>query len=505
MDAVAGGKDAQRVSAGDPLADTRTGQLAQLDELVGEPSPSRARRDSIRRRLLALADVLALTAAYAGVWIIAPPDGELSERLVLAVALPFWVVFNKLLGLYDRDAHLVHKSTLDELPKLALSSALGTAVLFFCAPPFTGLKIGRPQTLVFAALALLAFSLGRAAVRHVLVRRYPAERCLIVGSGFVADTIARKLRVHPEYGVELVGFVDAPGEAWATDNGGSPSELTDRLGGLERFEQVCGAFAVDRVVIAFSSISHERLIEVIRASKRLGLEISVVPRLFEVIGHQVEVDQLEGMTLLGLRGFGRTRSSLALKRAIDIAGSGTGLLLLLPLMLCIAVAIKLGSRGPALFVQSRVGRGNREFSMYKFRTMVDGAHYMKPALVHLNETDGPMFKIAEDPRITPVGRFLRKTSLDELPQLFNVLRGNMSLVGPRPLVPSEDVHVIGHHRERLDLTPGLTGPWQVLGRTAIPFNEMTKLDYLYVAEWSLWNDVKLLLRTAPTVLQRRGQ
>jgi lipopolysaccharide/colanic/teichoic acid biosynthesis glycosyltransferase len=143
--------------------------------------------------------------------------------------------------------------------------------------------------------------------------------------------------------------------------------------------------------------------------------------------------------------------------------------------------------------------------MYKFRTMVDGAHYMKPALVHLNETDGPMFKIAEDPRITPVGRFLRKTSLDELPQLFNVLRGDMSLVGPRPLVPSEDVHVIGHHRERLDLTPGLTGPWQVLGRTAIPFNEMTKLDYLYVAEWSLWNDVKLLLRTAPTVFQRRGQ
>jgi lipopolysaccharide/colanic/teichoic acid biosynthesis glycosyltransferase len=142
--------------------------------------------------------------------------------------------------------------------------------------------------------------------------------------------------------------------------------------------------------------------------------------------------------------------------------------------------------------------------MFKFRTMVDGAHYLKPALAHLNESDGPMFKIADDPRITPVGRFLRRTSLDELPQLINVLRGDMSLVGPRPLVPSEDVHVIGHHRERLDLTPGLTGPWQVLGRTAIPFNEMIKLDYLYVAEWSLWNDVKLLLRTLPVVIQQRG-
>jgi lipopolysaccharide/colanic/teichoic acid biosynthesis glycosyltransferase len=151
-----------------------------------------------------------------------------------------------------------------------------------------------------------------------------------------------------------------------------------------------------------------------------------------------------------------------------------------------------------------VGRENREFSIFKFRTMIDGASDMKPDLAHLNEMDGPMFKIADDPRVTPLGRWLRKTSIDELPQLLNVLVGDMSLVGPRPLVPSEDVHVIGRHRERLDLTPGLTGPWQVLGRTAIPFQEMTKLDYLYVAEWSLWNDVKLLLRTAPAVFQGRG-
>jgi lipopolysaccharide/colanic/teichoic acid biosynthesis glycosyltransferase len=137
--------------------------------------------------------------------------------------------------------------------------------------------------------------------------------------------------------------------------------------------------------------------------------------------------------------------------------------------------------------------------------MLDGAERLKPDLEHLNEAEGPMFKIADDPRVTPIGRFLRRTSLDELPQLINVLRGDMSLVGPRPLIPSEDVHVIGYHRERLDLTPGLTGPWQVLGRTAIPFQEMIKLDYLYVAEWSLWNDIKLLLRTAATVVQGSGQ
>jgi lipopolysaccharide/colanic/teichoic acid biosynthesis glycosyltransferase len=158
-----------------------------------------------------------------------------------------------------------------------------------------------------------------------------------------------------------------------------------------------------------------------------------------------------------------------------------------------------------LFRQERVGRGNRQFRMLKFRTMVRDAEELRPDLEHLNEmTGGAMFKIADDPRITRVGGLLRRASLDELPQLWNVLRGEMSLVGPRPLIPSENAHVIGRHRARLDLTPGLTGPWQVMGRNAIPFSEMVKLDYLYVAEWSLWNDLKLIVRTLPVVIGRRG-
>jgi exopolysaccharide biosynthesis polyprenyl glycosylphosphotransferase len=475
------------------------------------PHMASARRDSVRRRLLAVADAAALILAYASVWLIVPPDGvELTERLVLAGALPFWVLLNKLLGLYDRDAHLVHKSTLDELPKLALSAALGTTLIFLLSPPITGFELGRTQTFVYALTAFLWISAFRGGLRNLLTHRSPPERCLIVGSGAVAGMVARKLAVHPEYGVKLVGFVDVP--AADTDHGtanGNGEWVHDNpyaslVGNLDCFEDLCREYMVDRVVIAFSSISHDGLIDVIRASKQLGIKISVVPRLFEVIGHQVEVDQLEGMTLLGLRGFGRTRSSLALKRAIDLGGSAAGLIVLSPLLVLVAIAVKITSRGPVFFVQRRVGRENREFSIYKFRTMVDGASDMKPDLAHLNEMDGPMFKIADDPRVTPLGRFLRKTSVDELPQLLNVLVGDMSLVGPRPLVPSEDVHVIGRHRERLALTPGLTGPWQVLGRTAIPFQEMTKLDYLYVAEWSLWNDVKLLLRTAPAVFQGRG-
>jgi exopolysaccharide biosynthesis polyprenyl glycosylphosphotransferase len=230
----------------------------------------------------------------------------------------------------------------------------------------------------------------------------------------------------------------------------------------------------------------------------------VVPRLHEVIGRRVEIDEVEGMTMLGMRTIGRSRTSLRLKRGIDIAGAGLGLLLIAPLMAAIAIAVKLTSRGPVLYRQERTGRGDRPFRMLKFRTMVEGADSLKTALLHLNEADGVMFKIADDPRITRFGRLLRRTSLDELPQLWNVLRGEMSLVGPRPLVPNEDDHCIGWHRTRLELTPGLTGPWQVAGRSKVPFEEMVKMDYLYVAEWSLWNDIRLLLRTLPVVVFAKG-
>jgi len=274
---------------------------------------------------------------------------------------------------------------------------------------------------------------------------------------------------------------------------------------MSDFERVCREADVERVIVAFSSAEHERLLDVIRISKRLRVKISVVPRLFEVIGSGVEIDQVEGMTLLGIRGLTRTTSTLALKRAMDIAGAAAGLILLAPLFAVVALAIKLTSPGPALFRQRRVGRANGVFHMWKFRTMVQGAHRMQDELAHLNEMEGgAMFKITDDPRITPVGRILRRASIDELPQLWNVLRGEMSLVGPRPLVPAENDHVIGWHRTRLDLTPGLTGPWQVMGRNAIPFQEMVKLDYLYVTDWSLWSDIKLLLRTLPVVVGRRG-
>jgi lipopolysaccharide/colanic/teichoic acid biosynthesis glycosyltransferase len=173
-------------------------------------------------------------------------------------------------------------------------------------------------------------------------------------------------------------------------------------------------------------------------------------------------------------------------------------------MILIATAIKLDGRGPILFRQSRVGRDGERFSIFKFRTMVPDADAMKDSLRDRNEAQDGLFKIADDPRVTRVGRFLRKSALDELPQLLNILRGEMSLVGPRPLVVDEDRRVEGWHRRRLELTPGLTGHWQILGPMRVPLGEMVAIDYLYVANWSLWTDIKILLRTVPHVLARGG-
>ena len=419
------------------------------------------------------------------------------HHLLLLIALPLWVVLNKALRLYDRDTNLIHKSTLNEFPAILQSIALGTAVIFLAGPPVLGVSMSRPQAILFWLAASAITPALRFGARTFVRTQVAAERCLIVGSGTVAQLVADKITSHPEYGATIVGYLDVTTVANDTD--------LPLLGDVEDFEGICRAYDVERVVIAFSSLSHEHLLDVIRRSKRLRLKITIVPRLFEVIGHGVEIDQIEGMTLLGLRGLTRTKSTLMMKRGIDIAGAGLGLIVLSPVLIGIAIAIKLMSPGPVFFAQRRVGRRNQEFTMYKFRTMVVGADDLKAELEHLNDLRGtPMFKIADDPRITPIGRFLRRSSLDEIPQLWNVLRGEMSLVGPRPLIPAENDHVVGWHRARLDLTPGLTGPWQVMGRSAIPFAEMVKLDYLYVADWSLWNDIKLLMRTLPVVALRRG-
>jgi exopolysaccharide biosynthesis polyprenyl glycosylphosphotransferase len=239
--------------------------------------------------------------------------------------------------------------------------------------------------------------------------------------------------------------------------------------------------------------------------KALGVKVSVVPRLLEVLGSSSTVDEIDGIWLLGVRQFGLQRSSEALKRVVDIAIAGTVLIALGPLFLILTLAVKLDSRGPVFFQQPRIGKRGATFGMLKFRSMVPDAEAQKAALMVHNEAEGGLFKIESDPRITRVGKLLRTTSLDELPQILNVLRGDMSLVGPRPLVPDEDALIEGWQRRRLAVKPGMTGLWQIFGSSRIPMHEMVKIDYIYGANWSLWLDLQIMLRTIPYVLSRRGQ
>jgi exopolysaccharide biosynthesis polyprenyl glycosylphosphotransferase len=314
---------------------------------------------------------------------------------------------------------------------------------------------------------------------------------VFIGDAASYDRLKTKLEDH---NVDLVGRMSMQRIA----RRGARSASTEDLREIFQFT------GADRVIIEPQSLPAEDMLDFVRSAKSSGVAVSLLPRVFDVVGSSVVFDELSGMTLLGVPRFGLSPAGRRLKRGLDLAGSLLGLLAVSPLLLLIAAAIKLDSRGPVLFRQTRVGRDGRHFRICKFRTMCVDAEAQKQALRERNEAGDGLFKIADDPRVTRVGRFLRKTSLDELPQLFNVVGGGMSLVGPRPLVLDEDEQITGWDRSRLDLTPGMTGHWQIACSARVPLHEMVKIDYLYVAGWSLWTDLKILLRTVPYMLRRRG-
>jgi exopolysaccharide biosynthesis polyprenyl glycosylphosphotransferase len=452
------------------------------------------RRDTLYRRALATADVFAGAAALS---LAVSLRGDGGLKIAAIVFLPVLVFVVKATGLYDRDEHLLRKTTLDEAPKV-----FGVATL--CA-----LLVSLAEDLVvgggFSGVALLAFWLflfvflltGRVAARRLARSSAVEERCLIVGDGEGTAWARRKLETSPAVKAQLVGCVPLSGSH-------ERDRRLESLGELDSLGLLVEEHAISRVIIAPGHIESNETLDVIRYVKALGVKVSVLPRLFEVVGSSVEFDDVDGMMLLGVRRYGLTASSQVLKRGMDIAGAAALLALLAPLLAIIAVLVRATSPGPALFRQRRMGRHDRPFEMLKFRTMFDGADERKDDLRADNEASGGLFKIVDDPRVTSVGRVLRRSSLDELPQLINVLRGEMSLVGPRPLVVDEDRQVEGWQRHRLLLTPGMTGMWQVFGSSRIPLEEMVKIDYLYGANWSLWSDVKILLRTVPYVVGRRG-
>jgi exopolysaccharide biosynthesis polyprenyl glycosylphosphotransferase len=453
------------------------------------------RRDAVFRRLLVVADVFAIVTAFV-------LTVELSRRSLALTwagiaAVPILVVCAKLTGLYDRDETLLRKTTLDEAPKLFQLATLCALVAWLTGGLIVRGVLDRHEAMfLWLALAGLLI-LARAGARQLALRVSPVERCLFIGDEVSAETIRSKLTGHGGVNAKVVAHLDLDKvEPWSTDSFSEPR--------LAEIRDLAQTLDVHRAIIAPRSVDAGEMLNLVRTLKAVGVRVSVLPRLLEVVGSSVEFDDLHGVTVMGVRRFDLTRSSAAFKRAFDLFGASLGLLAISPLLVLFAIAIKLDSRGPVFFRQLRVGRHGQRFYMMKFRTMVPDAEALKDSLRHRNEAKEGLFKIAEDPRVTRVGRLLRKSALDELPQLLNVFRGEMSLVGPRPLVIEEDQRVEGWHRRRLELMPGMTGPWQILGPARVPLREMVAIDYLYVANWSLWTDVKILLRTVPHVLGRRG-
>jgi exopolysaccharide biosynthesis polyprenyl glycosylphosphotransferase len=468
------------------------------------------RRGWLVRRALVIADLVGLSIAFiaASAIFADPATGHTVkpqvEMLVFLLTLPAWVVVAKLYGLYDLDEERTDHSTTDDLVPVLHLVTVGSWLFFAVTSVTRTADAGLPRLFVFWLFAIIVITAGRAIAR-TLARRTMSyvQNTIIVGAGDVGQLVAKKLRHHPEYGLNLVGFVDdEPKER--------PLSLNDLalLGGPERLPQLVRILDVERVIVAFSNDSHEEMLDLIRSLKDLDIQIDLVPRFFEVIGTNIGIHTAEGLPLIGLPPLRLSNSSVILKRAMDLSLAIVGLVLLAPLFAAVAIWIKLDSKGPIFFRQLRVGRGDQTFEVLKFRTMAADAEERKHEFASLNkhacdEGDPRMFKIPNDPRITRAGGWLRRFSMDELPQLVNVVKGDMSLVGPRPLILEEDQHVLDWRRNRLNLKPGITGLWQVLGRDDIPFEEMVRLDYVYVTTWSLLNDLKLILRTLPAVFRTR--
>jgi exopolysaccharide biosynthesis polyprenyl glycosylphosphotransferase len=465
-------------------------------------------RGRVLRRLLLGADVIALCVAFL-VSEFAFGSLRPADVPVLLLTIPLWVLMAYGHRLYHLDSHRADYSAADEIGPILQMATLWSwgALIAFSAIRPEHLPIERIALFwVLTVVALVAFrSVARAYARTQV---WYLQNALVIGSRAQSAAIVRKVLRHPEWGINVVACIAPRGSGRLPGTATRVFDLVPLLPGDTDAASLIGQLDIDRVMLAPSLGDSRGRGDLVCELSELGVHVDLIPSWSDAVGARLQLHEMEGMPLLTLPRPSLGRSSLRLKRALDLALGIAALILLAPLLLVSALAIKLDSPGPVLFRQRRIGKGDRPFEVFKFRSMRVDADAHKDAVAELNfhggKNENGMFKIREDPRVTRVGRILRRYSLDELPQLFNILRGEMSLVGPRPLIENEDRQIEGRLRRRLDLTPGLTGLWQAHGRSEIPFEEMVNLDYLYVTNWSLWGDVKLLMRTCSAVVRGRG-
>jgi len=361
----------------------------------------------------------------------------------------------------------------------------------------SGVKIVSRLVVAYAGfLNLLSFATWRLWKRTIIHRRAEqgigTRNVLIVGAGRIGQALAEHFENHKVLGYEFKGFLDA-----------NHSTHPRLLGKIEDLSRVAKAEFADEVFITIPS-ERELVKDVAMVARRNRLTVKVVPDLYDGLGWDAPITHVDHFPVMELYREPIPAFGLLLKRALDVVGSGLGLMLLSPVLSLLCIAIRLESRGPALYRSERVGKKGRKFICYKFRTMIQNADAIKDSLRHLNEREGPTFKIAKDPRITRIGKILRKYSLDELPQLWNVLKGDMSLVGPRPHPLDDYLQYSLDHLRRLDVKPGITGLWQVKAREHPSFETNMQFDVEYIENWSLWSDLRILLMTLPVLLKGSG-
>jgi exopolysaccharide biosynthesis polyprenyl glycosylphosphotransferase len=484
-----------------------------LEILERRRSSSFKRRGRLVRAGLLIADLVGLTLAFVitelTIGDVGPNDtvSISTETLLFVVSLPLWAVVAKLYRLYDHDDERTDHTTLEDLVGVFHLVTVGTWLvvgggwLLGLADP----KIGKLLTFWILAIALVT---GCRGVARAVCRRHLAflQNTVIVGAGDIGQLVARKFLQHEEYGINLVGFVDANPREMRSDLGDLPV-----LGPVDQLPELVDRLDVERVVVAFSNDSPARTAEIIRSVRDRDVQVEIVPRLYELVGPHVTVHTVESLPLVALPTVKRFPFSRTLKRIGDVVGASLMLVLTAPFFAYAAWRIRRESPGPAFFRQTRLGKGMRPFTVLKFRTMRvdtdDSAHreFIKQTMsATAAPAENGLYKLERDDAITPFGRFLRRTSLDELPNLINVLRGEMSLVGPRPCLEYETEHFLPHHFERFAVKQGITGLWQVTARAHATFGEALDMDVSYARNWSLGLDLWLLLRTPMHVLRRKG-
>jgi exopolysaccharide biosynthesis polyprenyl glycosylphosphotransferase len=486
---------------------------------VDSPSEASGRRGWPVPRLLLAADLAGLTAAFVLVESLFAKNGGTNklntgvESLVFVMSLPMWIFFAQLYGLYSRDAQRAGHGTVDEIPHVFHLVMIGTWGLVFIAY-FTRLADPYPpKLLVFAAVAFAFVVLFRGAARAVSRRQTTRlRRALVLGSGLVAGRVAQKLRLHPEYGVSVVGLV-------ASDQDVEFAEANvPVLGGPDDLADLVREHRIDRVVVAFSSESSERMSRHLDDLRDSKIQIDIVPRLFDNIGPNAYIHLVEGFPLLGIPPRVDSRADAVTKRAVDLIVSVAALMLLSPVFLAVAVWIRLDSRGPVFYRHDRVGKGGAPLRLFKFRTMrldaCRGARYggeeaerifsdllSSPERILEFQTH---YKLQDDPRVTRAGRLLRRTSIDELPQLLNVIKGDVSLVGPRPVTTEELERYGVGVADLLSVKPGITGYWQINGRSGMDYAERVRLDCAYLSARSVRLDLMIMAKTIRVLFARDG-